>query len=542
MKKTMSILISGIISMAAIPFAAVNAEDNTELWEDFLKYDLCITDYESLTEKEQELCHFIFDTETNSEDTVVCERARKILAHDNAGERITLENLENFCGIWDKNNDNYGTLNYIHCVPDISHIDNGYISSPKYYNEYWLDDNGDTKVIFEMRPDNKNFIVVEKENGKSYEVPVKNSQFISKTNNNLPSIEYYDLDKAIEVNDDYYYIASDGTAVLFKNKYNDDFNYEYDTVTEPHIIPSEVDGHKVTAIETEAFICSPYVEIVFPDSLEYIGYNAFGSCKNLEKVNFPKGLKAICAKAFAATNLKEIKINCPDLVIGEMAFAGLPCEEAEINAKEIGTSTFYLSENLKKITFGENTEKIGANAFKSCTSLEAINLSSSVKTLGEGAFTDNKSLKSITIPDSVKIIGTFPHKTGKVVGEIDTIPAYIPLLKEPSCVFDSGCEIKGYKGTEAESYAQKWKLNFIAVDEDNKMIIGDANCDGQVSMADAVLIMQYISNPNKYSENGTDKNHITEQGKKNADIAGENDGVTNADALAIQKKLLKLDQ
>ena len=29
--------------------------------------------------------------------------------------------------------------------------------------------------------------------------------------------------------------------------------------------------------------------------------------------------------------------------------------------------------------------------------------------------------------------------------------------------------------------------------------------------------------------------------KKNADIAGENDGVTNADALAIQKKLLKLD-
>ena len=70
---------------------------------------------------------------------------------------------------------------------------------------------------------------------------------------------------------------------------------------------------------------------------------------------------------------------------------------------------------------------------------------------------------------------------------------------------------------------------------------GDANSDGQVSMADAVLIMQYISNPDKYGENGTDKNHITEQGKKNADIAGENDGVTNADALAIQKKLLKLE-
>ncbi len=61
-------------------------------------------------------------------------------------------------------------------------------------------------------------------------------------------------------------------------------------------------------------------------------------------------------------------------------------------------------------------------------------------------------------------------------------------------------------------------------------------------MADAVLIMQSISNPGKYGEKGTGEQRMTEQGKKNADITGENDGVTNADALAIQKKLLKLDQ
>ena len=54
-------------------------------------------------------------------------------------------------------------------------------------------------------------------------------------------------------------------------------------------------------------------------------------------------------------------------------------------------------------------------------------------------------------------------------------------------------------------------------------------------------IMQSLANPNKYGENGTDKNHITELGKKNVDIAGANDGIINDDALAIQKKLLKLD-
>ena len=61
---------------------------------------------------------------------------------------------------------------------------------------------------------------------------------------------------------------------------------------------------------------------------------------------------------------------------------------------------------------------------------------------------------------------------------------------------------------------------------------GDANCDGKVDLSDAVLIMQSIANPSKYK--------LTEQGKKNADVSGENDGITGSDALAIQKYCLRL--
>ena len=71
---------------------------------------------------------------------------------------------------------------------------------------------------------------------------------------------------------------------------------------------------------------------------------------------------------------------------------------------------------------------------------------------------------------------------------------------------------------------------------------GDANDDGTVDMSDVVLIMQSLANPNKYGINGTDKNHITDFGLKNADVSrGENNapnGVTNDDALLIQKYLL----
>ena len=59
---------------------------------------------------------------------------------------------------------------------------------------------------------------------------------------------------------------------------------------------------------------------------------------------------------------------------------------------------------------------------------------------------------------------------------------------------------------------------------------GDANEDGDVNMADAVLIMQTLSNPDEYK--------LTPQGMANADIAGDGDGVTAMDALTIQISII----
>ena len=79
----------------------------------------------------------------------------------------------------------------------------------------------------------------------------------------------------------------------------------------------------------------------------------------------------------------------------------------------------------------------------------------------------------------------------------------------------------------------------FAIDENTSITKGDANCDGQVDMADAVLIMQALANPNKYGLDGTAEVHLTEQGKANADMEG--DGLTVGDAQAIQKILLGLE-
>ena len=60
---------------------------------------------------------------------------------------------------------------------------------------------------------------------------------------------------------------------------------------------------------------------------------------------------------------------------------------------------------------------------------------------------------------------------------------------------------------------------------------GDANENGELDMSDAVFIMQCCSNPDKYQ--------LTAQGRYNADF--NNDGITNEDALAIQKILLEIE-
>ncbi|WP_295076349.1 dockerin type I repeat-containing protein [Ruminococcus sp.] len=75
--------------------------------------------------------------------------------------------------------------------------------------------------------------------------------------------------------------------------------------------------------------------------------------------------------------------------------------------------------------------------------------------------------------------------------------------------------------------------------ESEVTLYGDSNCDGNIDMADAVLIMQALANPDKYDVSGTSENHITETGRLNADVEPSVKGLTTNDALTIQLYLLK---
>lgn len=66
----------------------------------------------------------------------------------------------------------------------------------------------------------------------------------------------------------------------------------------------------------------------------------------------------------------------------------------------------------------------------------------------------------------------------------------------------------------------------FTVNNDSDFLLGDANCDGKVTIADATAIIQALGNPDEYA--------LSEQGEKNADCFNIGDGVTGRDAVLIQ--------
>ena len=64
------------------------------------------------------------------------------------------------------------------------------------------------------------------------------------------------------------------------------------------------------------------------------------------------------------------------------------------------------------------------------------------------------------------------------------------------------------------------------------ILYGDADCNGEVNINDAVVIMSYTTNSSKYS--------ISNQGMDNGDVYARGDGISNMDALSIQKRLAEI--
>lgn len=522
--------VSSLMAMTMLPTSIVSSaweaekEPDTSLWKKFLKYDLCITDYDSLTNAQKELCHFIFDTEQSTTDSIRCERARRILNGEDVGERLTVEELNGAWSIGDSGSDDsvWGFASDIDCVPDVKRIDVG--DKDVCYNEYWLNEEGTEYVRFRGENESPFYwegFQVHTADG-DYEIPVTEGYLsVQFERYEKEDGEYYRAINGdfVEHNGDYYSISPENKAVLIKSQYSRLMNISSDEtpLDITVIIPDEVNGCPVTEICAGAFQNSLITGVQIPDTVESIGDGAFAGCDNLSKVNIPENIQRIGIRAFWGCAIEKLELNNSNLKIQNGAF--LRCEElkeAYLNVGYISDEAFYGCKNLKTLKLGDSITKIGAFAFEGCESIEDLVIPTSVRAIGAGAFSFNyfgNGVKEVTIPPSVEILGAVPKKT--VIGAAGSgMGEYInnPLTDEYGCVFDKeSVVIYGYIGTEAERYAEEWELKFVPIETEN----GDVNLDGtKNSVADMVTLQKYVMG--RYVRTGAYYGDLNSDGKVNS--------------------------
>jgi len=156
----------------------------------------------------------------------------------------------------------------------------------------------------------------------------------------------------------------------------------------------------ITSIENNTFaLCSGLVKVGLPSTLQRIKLQAFSDCKSLTDIELPEGLKSIEKGAFAnCTSLKQINLPGSLELIEEYGFSG--CKglvEITIPSglKELPPYVFAQCKGLVNVTMSEGLTSIGERAFRSCTALKKVTIPSSVVTIDNEAFYMDSLLKTV---------------------------------------------------------------------------------------------------------------------------------------------------
>ena len=262
------------------------------------------------------------------------------------------------------------------------------------------------------------------------------------------------------------------------------------------VIPSEIDGKKVTQIGYNAFSSrTELTSITIPDGVTIIGNSAFSDCTSLETVTIPNSVTQIYPRAFYnCTSLKEVAIPASVTVIRDEAFGYYYDTDSSETKKADGFKINYvnntqghwyaikngftdgacfvvneLGDGTVEITGyagnsatcvipneidGKKVTKIGENAFRDRTELTSVTIPDGVKYIFDRAFSNCTSLETVTIPNSVTDIysGAFYNCTS---------------LKEvtiPASVTDIGNMAFGYYYDRDSSEIKKvdgFKINYV---------------------------------------------------------------------------------
>lgn len=282
---------------------------------------------------------------------------------------------------------------------------------------------------------------------------------------------FYMIDKPYPVSGDFVYeVMESGNARIV----------EYTGSERDVVIPSEIDGVKVTSISSWAFYGNASVEsVVISDGITSIGHRVFKYCDNLRKIVLPESLTY-----FGDGSLCDIMTNKYHKAEWTAGPVGSGCNIEFAWTEEIPDRAFY-NDFIDKITLPDTIVKIGdfalcdsrissialpsglqtigREAFGFCKNLNGVVIPSGITKLEEMTFYFCNSLTDIEIPENVKSIG---NEAFAYTDKLETITINAGDVHLGDGVFknsNSDLCIKGYTGSEAEQYANDNNITFESI-------------------------------------------------------------------------------
>ncbi len=164
----------------------------------------------------------------------------------------------------------------------------------------------------------------------------------------------------------------------------------------------------ITKIGTHAFSKTALKSFDMPDSVTYVGDNAFSYCKKLTGLTFSKNVTTIPKSVAKRTPaLDKIIIKNGTSAISKNAFEKCGAREIILpkSITKIGKAAFLQAGNLTTINLPDSITRIKDDTFKGCTALTSCSIGKSIRSIGECAFMNCSGLNDITVPGNVKVIG-----------------------------------------------------------------------------------------------------------------------------------------
>lgn len=191
---------------------------------------------------------------------------------------------------------------------------------------------------------------------------------------------------------------------------------------------------KCATIGDYAFYQTGLKEVVIPEGVETIGYEAFYQCDKAATLTLPSTLKSIGGETFRKmSKIEAVEIPNSVTSVGTYAFEGC----SSLRDVKLSESLTVINEYMlcgtaiERIDIPESVTDIKRRAFENCASLDSVVCPSSLKYIRNYAFVSCSSLKSIEMNEGLTTIEGYAFRNCKALTEITLPSSLIRCVEYP---------------------------------------------------------------------------------------------------------------